>query len=104
MKDVAKLAQEHGRTSAQVLLKWAVDQGVVVIPGATSHDHIKENLNLEGFDIAFSALGPTQDQSTELTGESAVEKVPHILRPRRALKGLPDVNNVERGSPQDESP
>ncbi|KAL1496770.1 hypothetical protein AB1Y20_014359 [Prymnesium parvum] len=41
---VSKVAKQHSVTSAQVLLRWALDVGVVVIPGATSEIHIKENL------------------------------------------------------------
>ena len=36
---------------AQVLLRWALDQGVAVIPGATSAAHISENLQVPLFDL-----------------------------------------------------
>ena len=40
------LARRHNVSSARVLLRWAVDQGVVVIPGATSREHIDDNLRV----------------------------------------------------------
>ena len=33
-----------------MLLRWALEQGVAVIPGATSADHIRENLHLPNFE------------------------------------------------------
>ena len=43
---VAAIAKSHGVSNAQVLLRWALQRGVVVIPGATSHAHIADNLAL----------------------------------------------------------
>lgn len=40
------IANKYGVTEPQVLLKWALQQDVAVIPGATSDRHIKENLNI----------------------------------------------------------
>jgi diketogulonate reductase-like aldo/keto reductase len=53
---VAKIASRHAATPSQVLLRWALDQGVVVIPGATSEDHIRENLYLEDFHLDAADL------------------------------------------------
>lgn len=46
---VAKIAKQYGVTNAQVLLRWALDRGVAVIPGASSEAHIREDLDLMGF-------------------------------------------------------
>ena len=40
---VVKIAQAHKVTPAQVLLKWALQQGVVVIPKSVSKDKIQQN-------------------------------------------------------------
>lgn len=48
---VTTVAKKHGVSNTQVLLRWALDQGVAVIPGATSKEHIKENLNLPEFHL-----------------------------------------------------
>jgi 2,5-diketo-D-gluconate reductase B len=47
--NVAQVAERHACTSAQVLLRWALAQGVAVIPGATSANHIRDNLNVPAF-------------------------------------------------------
>ena len=49
---VDTLATKYGVTKAQVLLRWALDHGVAVIPGATSAAHIRENLNVPSFHLS----------------------------------------------------
>ena len=53
---VAAAPADAGVTDAQVLLRWALRQGVAVIPGATSPEHIRENLYLPDFDLTESDL------------------------------------------------
>jgi len=48
---VKAVAQEHGVTPAQVLLRWALHQGVAIVPGATSEEHIVEDLKAGSFDL-----------------------------------------------------
>ena len=47
---MAAVAKTHDTSPAAVLLRWALEQGVAVIPGATSADHIRENLHLPHFE------------------------------------------------------
>ncbi len=46
---ISAIAEAHGVTSAQVILRWNLQKGVVVIPGSSNPDHIRENLDLFGF-------------------------------------------------------
>lgn len=46
---ISAIAEDHGGTSAQVILRWNLQKGVVVIPGSSNPDHIRENLDLFGF-------------------------------------------------------
>jgi len=48
---LTNLAERYLVTEAQVLLRWALNQNVAVIPGATSEEHIRENLNIPNFDL-----------------------------------------------------
>ena len=48
---VPAIAAAANATSAQVLLRWALEVGVAVIPGATSAQHIRENLATGGFHL-----------------------------------------------------
>lgn len=49
---IMKIAETHGKTPAQVILRWHIQEGFSVIPGATNPDYIKENIQI--FDFALS--------------------------------------------------
>jgi 2,5-diketo-D-gluconate reductase A len=46
---LARLAEEHGRTPAQIVLRWHVELGNIVIPKASSLERQRENLDVFGF-------------------------------------------------------
>ena len=48
---ITAIANAHGVTAAQVILRWDLQRGVVVIPGSSNPDHIRENLDLFGFEL-----------------------------------------------------
>ena len=48
---ISSIAKAHGVSSAQVILRWDLQRGIVVIPGSGNPDHIKENLDLFGFEL-----------------------------------------------------
>jgi diketogulonate reductase-like aldo/keto reductase len=50
---VAKIAQRTGRTPAQVLLRWSLQHGLIVIAKSTHRVRIQENAQI--FDFALSA-------------------------------------------------
>lgn len=47
-----KLAQKYGKTTAQIILRWHIQCGTVVIPGSKNPDHIRTNFDL--FDFALT--------------------------------------------------
>lgn len=49
---VTAIAAAHGRTPAQIALRWGVQRGTAVIPKAASDAHLAENLAL--FDFALT--------------------------------------------------
>ena len=48
---ISEIAASHGKSSAQVILRWNLQKGVVVIPGSSNPDHIKENTELFDFEL-----------------------------------------------------
>jgi len=57
---IKSIAKAHGVSSAQVILRWDLQRGIVVIPGSGNPDHIKENLDLFGFEL-------TEDEMEQIT-------------------------------------
>ena len=48
---ISQIAAVHDVTSAQVILRWNLQRGVIVIPGSSNPDHIKENQDIFGFEL-----------------------------------------------------
>ena len=53
---IKTIASKHGKTSAQVLLRWATQRGVAVIPKSNNQHRLAENLDVTGFDLRKSEL------------------------------------------------
>jgi 2,5-diketo-D-gluconate reductase A len=49
---IMRVAREHGRTPAQVMLRWAIERDVPVIPKSTHRDRIVENAQIFDFQLA----------------------------------------------------
>jgi len=48
---VQEIAESYDRSPAQVVLKWAVENGVVVLPKSSSPEHVRQNLDLFDWDM-----------------------------------------------------
>ena len=57
---IAAIAQAHGKTSAQVILRWHLQAGNIAIPGSSNPDHILENISIFDFDL-------TDDEMAQMT-------------------------------------
>ncbi|MEV7132431.1 aldo/keto reductase [Arthrobacter sp. NPDC093128] len=53
---VVDIAARHGRTPAQVVLRWHLQQGRVVIPKSVTPSRIRENLDVFGFTLSAGEL------------------------------------------------
>jgi 2,5-diketo-D-gluconate reductase A len=49
---VVEAAEAHGKTAAQVVLRWQVQQGIVPIPKSANSERLRQNL--EVFDFALT--------------------------------------------------
>ena len=47
-----ELAQKYSKSNSQIILRWHIQSGNIVIPGSKNPDHIKANLDL--FDFALT--------------------------------------------------
>lgn len=48
---IARIAAKHGRSPAQVVIRWHLDQGIVTIPRATDRGHMVDNLSVGAFSL-----------------------------------------------------
>ncbi len=49
---LSRIAEKHGKSVAQVILRWDLQRGVVVIPGSSNPDHMKENISIFDFELS----------------------------------------------------
>lgn len=83
---IAELAAKYGKTPAQVIMRWQVQEGNVVIPGSKTPAHIAENIDVFDFELT----------DAEMAQVSAPDKgKPFYVRTDEALAGFaawhPDV-------------
>ena len=58
---ISKIAEHHDKSSAQVILRWNLQKGVVVIPGSSNPEHIKENTELFDFELTDDEMMQIHD-------------------------------------------
>ena len=83
---IGELAKAHGKSPAQVILRWHVQQGNIVIPGSKTPSHIAQNIEL--FDFAL-----TDEEMARIAaldrGDTIYHRTPELLD--RYLHFVPDV-------------
>ncbi|MBR0496794.1 MAG: aldo/keto reductase [Treponema sp.] len=66
----AELGKKYRKTPAQVILRWHVQMGFVVIPGSKNVDHIRDNLAIMDFEL-------TDDEMAEIAKLDKGERYYH---------------------------
>ena len=75
---IAEIAREHGKSPAQVMLRWGIQQGRSVIPKSTNPSRIAENFDV--FDFAL-----TEEQLARIDAlDTGVRSGPDPEEPRDA--------------------
>lgn len=49
---IVGLAKKHGKTPAQIVLRWAVQRGTAVIPKTSRPERLKENIDIYNFELS----------------------------------------------------
>lgn len=49
---ICRIATRHGRTPAQVIIRWHLEHGLIVIPKSANPDRIRENIGVLDFRLA----------------------------------------------------
>jgi len=53
---VVPIASSHNKTPAQVVLRWATQRGVAVVPKSNNVERLAQNLNSTDFDLSDEQL------------------------------------------------
>ncbi|WP_141014728.1 aldo/keto reductase [Nocardioides sambongensis] len=72
---ITELAERHGRTPAQVMLRWHLQQGRQVIPKSVTPSRIVENLAVTDFTLSPEELGAIDALDTGRRGGPEPEAV-----------------------------
>ena len=49
---IKSLANKYNKSSAQIVLRWHIEMGNIVIPGSKNVEHIRDNLNIFDFELS----------------------------------------------------
>jgi len=72
---LANLAQRHGKTPAQILIRWNLDYGTVPLPKANQYEHLAENIDVFDFSLTKEEI-ETLDALNE--HYSALGSLPYV--------------------------
>lgn len=50
------IAKAHGKTAAQVIIRWHIQEGFSVVPGSSNPKHIKENIETLNFTLTDAEM------------------------------------------------
>jgi D-xylose reductase len=53
---IVAIAQRHGKTPAQIVLRWGVQRGTAVIPKTTRPERLRENLSIFDFELSAEEM------------------------------------------------
>lgn len=53
---IKELSNKYNKTSAQIILRWQLQAGYIVIPGSSNPDHIKENFDIFNFELSSNDM------------------------------------------------
>jgi diketogulonate reductase-like aldo/keto reductase len=72
---IAGIADHHGKTPAQVMLRWGLQRGRSVIPKSTKPKRIAENFDVFGFNLTIGQLDALDALDTGIRGGPEPEDI-----------------------------
>ncbi|TFK77386.1 Aldo/keto reductase [Pluteus cervinus] len=77
-KAVASAAQHHGKTPAQVLLRWATQRDIAVVPKSNNATRLLENLDCDSFNLDEEEIKAISSLNFNLRLNNPAEIDPHL--------------------------
>ncbi len=62
---IRQIAEAHGKTPAQVILRWHMQEGLSAIPGASNPDYIRENIAIFDFSLTDGEMAQMRGLNKE---------------------------------------
>ena len=79
--DILKgIADQHGKTVGQIILRWNVQRGVTVIPKSTHKERIEENFNIWDFSLNEDEMGKISSLDMGYIGTAVKHFDPEFVR------------------------
>jgi diketogulonate reductase-like aldo/keto reductase len=63
-----EIAKRHGKTAAQVAMRWLLQKGISVIPKSGSKGHLEENLDLFDWELTATEMKQIDNLGDQLSG------------------------------------
>jgi diketogulonate reductase-like aldo/keto reductase len=63
---LASIAKKHGKTSTQIMLRWCLNQGFIVLPKSVHPERIKQNFEVFDFELDESDLKAIKDLDSNI--------------------------------------
>ncbi|RVU70485.1 MULTISPECIES: aldo/keto reductase [Lactobacillus] len=78
---IAKIGQKYGKTNGQVILRWLLQRGIVVIPKSVHEERIAENFDVFDFELSsedmqtMASLDKHESQFFDHRDPAAIESI-----------------------------
>lgn len=74
------ISDAHGRSIGQVMLRWNVQRGVVIIPKSTHENRIKENIDIWDFELTDEEMAKITELDMGYQGTAVKHFDPEFVR------------------------
>ncbi len=73
--EIIKIAEAHGKSPVQVIIRWHIQEGFSVVPGSSNPAHIAENIDVYDFELTDAEMEAIRNLDKEqrfftMTGEA----------------------------------
>lgn len=75
---ISQVAQKHGKSAAQVLLRWATQRGIAVVPKSNNTDRLVDNFASDTFNLTEEAIRSISALNINLRFNNPVDMDPRL--------------------------